>query len=261
MIRLNKKIALITGASEGIGKSIALKFASENISLYLLSRSKDKLLKLKSLIIKKYSNCEVIIIPFNMENEFSNKIYNFCKKRMGLPNILINNSGGPEPGNFLKIKKKNWDKTINRNLMSVINLSTIFSKKMIKEKWGRLITISSTVAKQPSPIMVQSATVRAAALAFNKSISFDLAKYNITNNTILLGGVETNRLKKLIKLQSKKNKINIKKYKNKLLSSIPAGRFADPDEIASLVNFLVSSEADYINGQSIVIDGGLSKFI
>ena len=145
--------------------------------------------------------------------------------------------------------------------MSVINLSTIFSKKMIKEKWGRLITISSTVAKQPSPIMVQSATVRAAALAFNKSISFDLAKYNITNNTILLGGVETNRLKKLIKLQSKKNKINIKKYKNKLLSSIPAGRFADPDEIASLVNFLVSSEADYINGQSIVIDGGLSKFI
>ena len=145
--------------------------------------------------------------------------------------------------------------------MSVINLSTIFPKKMIKEKWGRLITISSTVAKQPSPIMVQSATVRAAALAFNKSISFDLAKYNITNNTILLGGVETNRLKKLIKLQSKKNKINIKKYKNKLLSSIPAGRFADPDEIASLVNFLVSSEADYINGQSIVIDGGLSKFI
>ena len=131
---------------------------------------------------------------------------------------------------------------------------------MIKEKWGRLITISSTVAKQPSPIMVQSATVRAATLAFNKSISFDLAKYNITNNTILLGGVETNRLKKLIKLQSKK-KINIKKYKNKLLSSIPAGRFADPDEIASLVNFLVSSEADYINGQSIVIDGGLSKFI
>ena len=132
---------------------------------------------------------------------------------------------------------------------------------MIKEKWGRLITISSTVAKQPSPIMVQSATVRAYRIAFNKSISFDLAKYNITNNTILLGGVETNRLKKLIKLQSKKNKINIKKYKNKLLSSIPAGRFADPDEIASLVNFLVSSEADYINGQSIVIDGGLSKFI
>ena len=65
----------------------------------------------------------------------------------------------------------------------------------------------------------------------------------------------------MIKLQSKKNKINIKKNKNKLLSSIPAGRFADPDEIASLVNFLVSSEADYINGQSIVIDGGLSKFI
>ena len=195
MIRLNKKIALITGASEGIGKSIALKFASENINLYLLSRSKDKLLKLKSLIIKKYSNCEVIIIPFNMENEFSNKIYNFFKKRLVLPNIIINNSGGPELVNFLKIKKKNWDKTINRNLMSVINLSTIFSKKMIKEKWGRLITISSTVAKQPSPIMVQSATVRAAALAFNKSISFDLAKYNITNNTILLGGVETKDLK------------------------------------------------------------------
>ena len=109
--------------------------------------------------------------------------------------------------------------------------------------------------------MVQSATIRSAVLAFNKSISFDLAKHNITNNNILLGGVETSRLKNLIKINSRKNKTSFDKYKKKLVKNIPAGRFADPDEIAKLVNYLISKDGDYINGQSIVIDGGMSKSV
>ena len=154
-----------------------------------------------------------------------------------------------------------WEKTINRNLLSVIKLSTMFSKSMIQNKWGRMITISSTVAKEPSSAMVQSATSRAAVLAFNKSISFDLAKSNVTNNSILLGGIETNRLKKLIKINAKKSKISEDQLRKNILKNIPAGRFGEPDEVASLVEFLISDNGRYINGQSIVIDGAMSKII
>ena len=124
-----------------------------------------------------------------------------------------------------------------------------------------MITISSTVAKEPSSAMVQSATSRAAVLAFNKSISFDLAKSNVTNNSILLGGIETNRLKKLIKINAKKSKISEDQLRKNILKNIPAGRFGEPDEVASLVEFLISDNGRYINGQSIVIDGAMSKII
>jgi len=230
-----EKIAFITGASDGVGKAIAMNFAKNRFSIYLLSRSKQKLKKLKKEIIKKYSNNRVELIPYNMEKKFSVNLLDYCKKKLGLPNILINNSGGPEPTNFISTNDKMWEKTINRNLLSVIKLSTIFSKSMIKSKWGRMITISSTVAKEPSSAMVQSATSRAAVLAFNKSISFDLAKSNVTNNSILLGGIETNRLKKLIKINAKKSKINENLLRKNILKNIPAGRFGEPDEVASLV--------------------------
>tara|TARA_E500000178_G_scaffold352279_1_gene415366 strand:+ start:2754 stop:3533 length:780 start_codon:yes stop_codon:yes gene_type:complete len=256
-----EKIAFITGASDGVGKAIAMNFAKNRFSIYLLSRSKQKLKKLKKEILKKYSNNRVELIPYNMEKKFSVNLLDYCKKKLGLPNILINNSGGPEPTNFISTNDKMWEKTINRNLLSVIKLSTIFSKSMIKSKWGRMITISSTVAKEPSSAMVQSATSRAAVLAFNKSISFDLAKSNVTNNSILLGGIETNRLKKLIKINAKKSKINENLLRKNILKNIPAGRFGEPDEVASLVEFLISDNGRYINGQSIVIDGAMSKII
>ena len=255
------KIAFITGASEGVGKAIAMNFAKKGYSIYLLSRSRQKLKKLKKEIIKNYSNNRIELIPFNMEKKFSDNLLAYCKKKLGLPNILINNSGGPEPTNFINTNDKMWEKTINRNLLSVIKLSTIFSKQMIKDKWGRMITISSTVAKEPSPGMVQSATSRAAVLAFNKSISFNLAKFNITNNSILLGGIETSRLKKLIKINSKKIKISEDRFRKNILKNIPAGRFGEPSEVASLVEYLISDSGRYINGQSIVIDGAMSKII
>ncbi len=256
-----EKIAFITGASDGVGKAIAMNFAKSGFSIYLLSRSKQKLKKLKTEILKKYSNNRVELISYNMEKKFSVNLLDYCKKKLGLPNILINNSGGPEPTNFISTNDKMWEKTINRNLLSVIKLSTMFSKSMIQNKWGRMITISSTVAKEPSSAMVQSATSRAAVLAFNKSISFDLAKSNVTNNSILLGGIETNRLKKLIKINAKKSKISEDQLRKNILKNIPAGRFGEPDEVASLVEFLISDNGRYINGQSIVIDGAMSKII
>lgn len=256
-----KKIALITGASQGIGKAISFRLAENNFSLYLLSRSHSKLLKLKKQIHAKTGNKKIEIIVLNLENRINKKILSYFKKKIGYPNILINNAGGPESGNFFKITQEMWNKTLNRNLMSIVNLSKLLSKNMIKKKWGRIINISSTVAKEPSSIMVQSSTARAGVLAFSKAISYELAKHNVTINSILLGGVETDRLKKLIRKNSKNSNLSFNNYKKKLLSSIPVNRFSSPEEIADIVEFLSSEKSGYITGQNIIVDGGLTKSI
>ena len=254
------KIALITGASKGVGRSISLEFAKKNIRLFLVSRNLNNLKKLKKEISKKFNFNNVEIIQGDVSSESNvKKIEKICKKSFGLPDILINNTGGPPSGNFTKFNNKVWEKNIKNNLMSVINFTNMFHKKMIKNKWGRIITISSTVAKEPSSNMVISSTLRSGVSGFNKSISFELAKNNITVNTILLGGVKTDRLKELIKKNSKSRKIKYETYLNQVQKSIPAGRFAEPEEISNLVNFLISEHGSYITGQNIVIDGGLSK--
>ncbi len=254
------KIALITGASKGVGRSISLEFAKNKIKLFLVSRNLNNLKKLKKEINKKINFHDVKIIQGDVSKDSSlKKIEKICKNSFGLPNILINNTGGPPSGNFTKFNNKVWERYIRNNLMSVINFTSIFHKKMIKDKWGRIITISSTVAKEPSSNMVISATLRSGVSGFNKSISFELAKNNITVNTILLGGVKTDRLNELIKKNSKFKKIKFETYLSKVQKSIPVGRFAKPEEISSLVSFLISEHGSYITGQNIVIDGGLSK--
>ena len=232
----------------------------KKIRLFLVSRNLNNLKKLKKEISKKFNFNNVEIIQGDVSSESNvKKIEKICKKSFGLPDILINNTGGPPSGNFTKFNNKVWEKNIKNNLMSVINFTNMFHKKMIKNKWGRIITISSTVAKEPSSNMVISSTLRSGVSGFNKSISFELAKNNITVNTILLGGVKTDRLKELIKKNSKSRKIKYETYLNQVQKSIPAGRFAEPEEISNLVNFLISEHGSYITGQNIVIDGGLSK--
>ena len=132
---------------------------------------------------------------------------------------------------------------------------------MVEKKFGRIIFISSTVAKEPSPSMVLSATARAGISAFSKAISGEFAKYNVTANVIYLGGVLTDRLHSLIANASDSQGVHIDEIRSNLVSGIPMGRFAEPKEIANLVSFLASNEAGYITGASIVIDGGITKGI
>ena len=130
---------------------------------------------------------------------------------------------------------------------------------MRKKKWGRIISISSTIAKEPSPAMILSATSRAGVMSFSKVMAIEFAEYNITTNVISPGGVFTNRLINLIQKDAKKKNKNFKKHLKDIEKTIPAKRFAKPFEIANTVLFLCSDDASYINGQNLSIDGALTK--
>ncbi|MFL0162047.1 SDR family oxidoreductase [Aquirufa salirivi] len=256
---LNNKIAVITGASKGMGKAIAESLAREGAKVLLVARNADLLKSevdnlTKSGYTASYFQGDVIDL------ELPEKVLKFIEKEWNsTPDILINNAGGPPPGSVLQHSNQVWDDALQVNLFSVIRFTRAFLPFMKDKKWGRVVSITSTVAKEPSSTMVLSATLRAGVSAFTKAVSFEFASDNITLNVICPGGVLTDRLSSLIKQSAETNNRNYNEVLAESQNMIPAKRFANPDEIANTVTFLCSTAGSYITGSSIMVDGGLTK--
>jgi 3-oxoacyl-[acyl-carrier protein] reductase len=252
-----RNVAIVTGASEGMGFSIAKSLSLSGLKVLMISRSKKKLQKAVKLINLQGGD------PSFLVGDVSNiKLPEKAIKKaknLGALSVLINNTGGPKVGSILSLNEKDWSDSIENNLMSVIRFTKLAIPLMKKNKYGRIISISSSIVLEPTPDMLLSATSRAGISAFTKAIANQFAKFNITANVILPGGVITQRLKKLVIQEAKKEKKSYKSHLKSIEKSIPANRFATPDEIANLVAFLASKEAAYVNGVNLNIDGSLIK--
>ena len=253
----NRNVAIVTGASEGMGFSIAKSLSLSGFKVLMISRSKQKLQKAVKKINILGGDPSFLIGDVSNAKLPEKSIKK--AKHLGKLRVLINNTGGPKAGNLLSLNEKDWSNAIENNLMSVIRFTKLAVPLMKKNKFGRIISISSSVVLEPSPGMLPSATSRAGISAFTKAIANQFAKFGITANVILPGGVITQRLKNLVMQAAKKEKKSYKSHLSFIEKSIPANRFASPDEIASLVAFLVSKEAGYVNGVNLNIDGSLVK--
>ena len=257
-LNLKNKTVLVTGSSKGMGFKIAEQFAHQGSNVVLVARDKNNLIKAyNKLNVKKYS-VNYIVGDISKLNTCK-KIFTFCKKKYGNIDILINNAGGPPMGTISEMNENEWNKSIQTNLMSVVRLTKLVLTGMKKKKWGRIITITSTIAKEPTPEMILSATSRGSLGAFNKAICLEYAQYNITSNIIAPGGVLTERLKSLFLSKSKREKIKYNILLENAQRNIPTKRFAEPDEIAKVAIFLGSEHASYINGVILPVDGGLTR--
>ena len=257
-INLKNKVALITGASQGIGFEIAKSLAMHGAKVFLVSRNKKNLIKALNIIKKNKVDAEYCVGDISKKKTHLNVI-KLCKKKFGDIDILVNNSGGPPIGTILEHSEKAWDKAIQTNMLSVVRFSKLVLPIMKKKNWGRIVTITSTVTKEPSPEMILSATTRGGLSAFSKAIAIEYAKFNITANNICPGGVLTDRLRNLFKKKSKREKFNYNKLLENARKSIAANRFAEPKEIANIVLFLASEHGSYINGVSLSVDGSLTR--
>ena len=164
-------------------------------------------------------------------------------------------------GSFTNFNDNNWDQAINLNLMSVIRFTKLAYPLMKENNFGRIINILSLLAKEPSALMVLSATARAGVIAYTKSVSYEMAPYGITINSICPGGVLTNRFQNLLSERAQTLNIDIKDFFKERAATVPLGRFAKPEEIGDLVAFLASEKSSYITGTSITADGGQGKSI
>ena len=255
------KIVLITAGSKGIGFAIAKEFLKCGAKVTISSRNISNLKNAKKALIKIADKDKILIIKHDL-NDVKNIKKLFDKTERYFKNsvdILVNNSGGPAPKFISEITAKDWEKSLNINFKSAIYLSTLALKKMKKKGWGRIINLTSSTAKEPAKKMCLSNVSRAALASFAKTLSLEVGEFGVTVNTILTGGVLTDRLKNLIKIRIKKSNLKLNQEINKISKNIPVGRIASPDEFIQLIIFLASEKSSYVNGAAIPIDGGTSK--
>lgn len=233
-----KKIIFISGASRGIGLSIANYFAEIGHTVIGTSRSDFQFeKKLPNLISYKLDiNCR----------ESIHSCIKYLKKEDMLPNILVNNAGITSDQIFLRMKDEQWDDVLATNLTGTFNLTKAFTKNMVKNKFGRIINISSVAGLMGNAGQVNYASAKAGLGGFTKSLAKELGSRGITVNSIAPGFIETDMTSFLNN-----------DAKNNIMKTIPLKRFGIVDDITNAVSFLASDEAQYITGQTISIDGGL----
>ncbi|MDA7733195.1 SDR family oxidoreductase [Candidatus Pelagibacter sp.] len=260
-IDLKNKTALICASSYGIGFSCANILATTNANIILTSRVKSNLKKAETAIKKNIKNLNQKNKVFCYEVDFSNKSLtkNFISKIKKIHNIdiLILNTGGPVPGNFSSFKNiDDFEKETSAITFSASLLIQQLLPNMKINGFGRIINISSIGLVKPITNLAVSNASRSYLAGLMVGIGNEVAPYGITINTILPGIIWTKRQEQLVKLEAKKNNINIKEMIKIKLSNVPANKIGEPNDIGHLATFLSSQYASYINGQFIAVDGG-----
>ena len=255
-IDLAGKKALIGGSSKGIGLGIASQLAESGASVCLMARNKSKLEE----IINQLPNSEnhsYLIVDFSNFEEYKIKIEAYLENNQ--VDILVNNTQGPSAGNSLSKDIDSYQEAFDLLFKSIVYTTSLIVPEMQKNKWGRIINVTSVSVKEPLNYLVLSNSIRSAVVAWAKSLSVDVGKDGVTVNSILTGYFDTERIKELNKEKSKSLNISEEEVLEKMKSLVPINRLGKTEEYGYLVSFLSSDKASYINGASIPIDGGLLR--
>jgi len=247
MINLRNQKAIVTGASKGIGRSIAFQLAEYGCDLFLLSRSQNALDEVRDAILTQFNTKVESYATDISKHESVNKTFTNIISKTNRIDILVNNAGITRDNIIIRMSQEDWDTVINTNLTGYFNCCKAVAKQMVKQKYGRIINISSIIAINGNSGQANYAASKAGILGLTKSLSRELGSRNITVNAITPGFIQTEMTGKL-------NENN----KGKFLESIPLQSFGKPEDVANLVSFLASDKASYITGQVINIDGGIN---
>ena len=255
-IDLTGKKALVGGSSKGIGLGIATELANSGASVCLMARNESRLKQIVDQLPNS-SNHSYLVVDFSKFEDYKIKIEEYVKNNK--VDILINNTQGPPAGNSLSKNIDSYQEAFDLLFKSVVHTTSLVIPGMQKNKWGRIINVTSVSVKEPLNYLVLSNSIRSAVVAWAKSLSVDLGPHGITVNSILTGYFDTERIKELNKEKSKSLNISETEVLEKMKSLVPASRLGRPEEYGYLISFLSSDNAAYINAASIPIDGGLLK--
>lgn len=256
---LSNKTVLVSASSKGIGKAIAAAFVQEGANVVICSRSLSDIEKTASELLQ-YSRGKVLALQCNVDShEQILETVRITKEQFGTIDILVNNCGGPSAGFFEELSEEKWNSAYNQVLLSAKRFIEAVLPSMKENKWGRIINVTSISVHQPIDNLILSNSFRAAVTGMSKTLSTQLARFNITVNNVAPGFTLTERITELAKNRASVAGKTIEEVIRDMTKEIPAGRMATTEEIAGAVLYFASIQAAYTTGNSLHVDGGLVK--
>ena len=256
---LKGKVAIVGGSSKGLGRGCAIQLAKEGAHVVICARGEGALRK-TAAFIKGFSKSRVLAVLADLSKTAGvREVVRQTIKTFGRVDIIVVNSGGPRPGSFFDLSEQDWKEAFDSVLNYAVEFYRLAIPYMKKQKWGRIINITSLVVKEPSENLILSNVFRSGVTSLAKTVSRDLIKHNITVNTVCPGAFKTDRAIALLDERSKKTGMSVKEIERDIVAALPLGRYQTPEEIGDLVVFLASDRAKGITGTTIQIDGGMVR--
>jgi 3-oxoacyl-[acyl-carrier protein] reductase len=249
---LGDKVALVCGASRGLGRAIAAELVAEGAAVAVCSRDAERLAAAASEL-----GPEVLAVPADLAALGEpTRAVEAAVERFGKVDVLVANTGGPPAGTHDTLTLEDWDAATTLLLRSTVELAAAVLPGMKERGWGRVLIVTSVAVKQPVDNLILSNSLRAAVTGFAKTLAREVATDGITVNTILPGYTATERVTELNRANAEREGVEPEEIQARLEASIPLGRLAEPEEFAALAAFLASERASYITGAAIAVDGG-----
>jgi 3-oxoacyl-[acyl-carrier protein] reductase len=256
------RVAVVCAASQGLGKAAAFGFAREGANVVMCSRDKKRLQQAAQDIRSGISDGDVTVLPVVADVTRPRQINSLIErtvKEFGRLDILVTNAGGPPVASFADLTDDRWKEGVDLTLLSVIRMIRAAVPHMRSRQWGRIVNITSVVARQPIPDLVISSTLRPGVLGLAKALATEYAQDGILINSVAPGYFLTARQKELTTARAAQRGIPVEQYLLQMAADVPLKRYGDPDELAHMIVFLGSERASYITGATISVDGGMAR--